>query len=107
MPKRKSQTVRQPTGIADGLHVASLNHILNNKSMGNKTFERLAVMLMMAILMCLLFCAYLLVQLSNKQYKNGTVAQSTQTDDGASKLKNKWTLVIDTAARSTTLKSKK
>lgn len=75
--------------------------------MGNKTFERLAVMLMMAILMCLLFCAYLLVQLSNKQYKNGRVAQSTQTDDGTSQLQNKWVLVFDTAARSTTLKSKK
>lgn len=75
--------------------------------MGNKTFERLAVMLMMAILMCLLFCAYLLVQLSNNQHKHWEVAQSTQTDDGTSQLQNKWTLVIDTSARSTTLKSRK
>lgn len=104
MPRQNNPGANQPTGIADGLHVASLNHTLNNKSMGNKTFERLAVMLMMAILMCLLFCAYLLVQLSKIHPKNVEVTHYNQSDDVVSQLQNKWALVIDTTARSTTLK---
>lgn len=36
------------------------------KIMNDKLFQRVSVMLMMAILLALLFCAFLLVQLSKK-----------------------------------------
>lgn len=72
--------------------------------MENKTFERLAIMLMSAILMALLFCAYMLVKLSNKHDRSERITHYNQTDDGVSQLQVSGTIAFDSTNRTITIK---
>lgn len=72
--------------------------------MENKTFERLAILLMAGILLALVFCAYLLVQLSNKDYRNVRVTHYNQMDDGVSQLQISGNIAFDSTNRVITIK---